>query len=62
MINEAQKVERYFGYWPQFCDSSIWRITYERVGFIDVLDGAPAEFLAVSRIFAVRSSAVYRYY
>ena len=32
MINEAQKVERYFGYWPQFCDGRIERFTYEQAG------------------------------
>ena len=36
MINDAEKIEHYFGYWPQFCDGRIERLVYEQAGIIEL--------------------------
>ena len=34
MINHAEKVESYFGYWPLFCDGKIKSFAFARTGTI----------------------------
>jgi len=34
MIESAEKVSSYFGYWPEFCDAKIESFSYNSSGFI----------------------------
>jgi hypothetical protein len=36
MVENAEKVLSYFGYWPEFCDAKIESISYNKTGTIEL--------------------------
>ena len=36
MIENAEKVLSYFGYWPEFCDAKIESFSYNKAGIIEL--------------------------
>ena len=36
MVENAEKVLSYFGYWPKFCDAKIESFSYSKAGTIDL--------------------------